>query len=85
MGVTIAEREVTWVVGHWMFLSLQSPTHIAEREVCVGGLCYCQRFDAVALMLVCSGVEGILQTHVGVKGVIAWTYLIFCYGVIERS
>ena len=84
MGMTVTEREVTWVVGHWMTLRFQSPTHITEREVCVGRLCHCQRFDAVALVLVSSSVESILQSHVGIEGIIAWAYLIFRDGIIER-
>ena len=67
-----------------MLLGLQTPTHITEREVCIRVFGHCQRLDTIALMLVCCSVDGILQTHVGVEGIVAWTYLIFRDRIIER-
>ena len=59
-----------------MALRLQTPAHIAQGEVRIGLLRHGQRLDAVSLVLVGCRLQGILQAHVRIEGVIAGTHLI---------
>ena len=83
MGVTIREREVGGVVGHGVTLGFQTPTHVGKGEVAILRLRDGNRLDTVALVLVGGGIEGIVQSHVGIQRIIAWTGLLLRHRVVE--
>ena len=66
-----------------MALGLQAPAHVGEREVGVLGLGDGDRLDAVALVVVGSGIEGITETHIGVEGIVSGTRLLLGHGIVE--
>ena len=84
MRVTVREGEVAWVVGHRMAFGLQSPAHVREGEVRIGGLRHRHRLDAIPFVLVCHCIECIIEPHIRIEWVIAGTDFFFCDGIIER-
>ena len=66
-----------------MALGLQSPAHVGEGEVGIGGLHDGERLDTVALVLRGGDIEGIVENHIIVEGAVTGTYLILRHRVIE--
>ena len=83
MAVTVGEREVGGVVGHGVALGLDTHADVGQREVGGGRLGDGYRLDAVALVLVDGGIEGIVQFQVGVHGVVLGAVLLLGDGVVE--
>ena len=66
-----------------MAFGFQAPTHIGKREVGILRLGDGNRLDAIALMTVSSGIEGITQAHVGIQRIIARTDFLLRHGIIQ--
>lgn len=84
MGMAIAEREVGRIVRHRMALRLQSPTHIRDGEVRVDGTRHRDVFDTVALLLVGSCIQSLIETQVTVQRVVTRFDDLLGVGIIER-
>ena len=83
VGVAIAEGKVTGVVGHGVALGLQSPSDTRQGEIRIGPPGDGHRLYTVALLLRSCGIQGILQSHVRIEGIIARAYLLLGDGVIK--
>ena len=83
MGVAVREREVSRIIGHGVTLGLQSPAEVREREVGCRILRHGNVLDTVALTFAGRCLEGILQTHIRVEGIIAWANLLLRHGVVD--
>ena len=82
MGMTVAEREVGGVVGHRMTLRPQSPAHVGDGEVGVGGTRDGDVLNTVTLLFA-DGLQRIVETHITVERVITRFHGLLGVGVIE--
>ena len=83
--MTVGEGEVGWVVRHGVPLRLDTYTDIRQREVGIGGLCDGYTLDGVALMLIRSGIQRILQFHIRVQRIILRATFFLGDGIVKRS
>ncbi len=83
MRVTVGEREVGRIIGHGMTLGLQSPTEVREREVGRRILRHGNVLNTISLTFAGRCLEGILQAHIRVEGIIAWAHLLLRHGVVD--
>ena len=83
VGMTVTEREVGWVVRHRMPLRLQSPAHVGDGEVGVGGTRHGDVLDTVALLLVSGCIQRLIETQVTIQRVVTRFDDLLTVGVIE--
>ena len=81
--VAVADGEVRGVVGHGVTLRLDTDAGVGKREIARHVLGDGNRLDAVALAGT-GGIEGILEIHVGIQGVVLRAHLVLADGVINR-
>ena len=84
IGMAVVEREVRGVDGGRMALVLDAHAHVREREIAVGRARHGNRLDAVALVLVGSGVERVVEAHIGVERIVFRARFLFRNRIVER-
>ena len=84
IGMAVVEREVRGVDGGRMALVLNAHAHVREREIAVGRARHGYRLDAVALVLVGSGIERVVEAHIGVKRIVFRARFLFRNRIVER-
>ena len=84
MRMAVAEREVGGVVRHRVTLVLDAHAGVGEREVARDVLGDGYRLDAVALALAAGRLEGVVELHIRVEGIVAWADGLLRVGIVER-
>ena len=85
VAMRVGEREVGRVVRHRMALSLYAHPHVRQREIGLRNLGHGYALYGVALVLVGSGIESLVEQHVVVERIVLGRRLLLSHRVVERS